>query len=139
MHLGRLISEPSAEFRTLRIKVSPEPLTGSPSMTKIAPILLASTLTVALSPQIAMGKDPSMAQDVQRMFGVTVTGAGPVSLVGVIDRALSGQTEDSGPVLAEIINRSEQVFGLSTLSYRETKWPPSPYSAQALHRGRMPR
>ena len=56
-------------------------------MTKIAPILLASTLTVALSPQIAMGKDPSMAQDVQRMFGATVTGAGPVSLVGVIDRA----------------------------------------------------
>ena len=108
-------------------------------MTKIAPILLASTLTVALSPQIAMGKDPSMAQDVQRMFGVTVTGAGPVSLVGVIDRTLSGQTEDAGPVLAEIINRSEQVFRLSTLSYRETKWPPSPYSAQALHRGRMPK
>ncbi len=106
-------------------------------MTKIAPILLASTLTVALSPQIAMGKDPSMAQDVQRMFGATVTGAGPVSLVGVIDRTLSGQTEDSGPVLAEIINRSERLF--STLSYRETKWPPSPYSAQALHRGRMPR
>ena len=52
--------------------MSPEPLTGSPSMTKIAPILLASTLTVALSPQIAMGKDPSMAQDVQRMFGATV-------------------------------------------------------------------
>jgi hypothetical protein len=107
-------------------------------MTKIA-VLLASTLTIALSPQIAMGKDPSMAEDVQRMFGATVTGAGPVSLVGVIDRALSGQTEDYGPILAEIINRSEQVFRLSTLSYRETKWPPSPYSAQALRRGHKPR
>jgi len=109
-------------------------------MTKIA-LLLASTLTVALSSQIAWGKDPSMAEDVQGMFGPTVSGAGPVSLVGVIDQKLSGQgqTEDSGPVLAEIINRSEQVFRLSTLSYRQTKWPPSPYSAQALHRGRMPR
>ena len=85
----------------------------------------------------AWGKD--MAEDVQGMFSPTVSGAGPVSLVGVIDRTLSGQTEDSGPVLAEIINRSEQVFRLSTLSYRETKWPPSPYSAQALHRGRLPR
>jgi hypothetical protein len=118
--------------------VPPEPLKGASSMTKIA-LLLASTLTVALSSQIAWGKDPSMAEDVQGMFSPTVSGAGPVSLVGVIDRTLSGQTEDSGPVLAEIINRSEQVFRLSTLSYRETKWPPSPYSAQALHRGRMPR
>ena len=108
-------------------------------MTKIAPILLASALTVALSPQIAMGKDLSMAEDVQRMFGATVTGAGPVSLVGVIETELSGQSEDSGPLLVETINRSEQVRRLSTLSYRETKWPPSPYSAQALHRGRMPR
>jgi hypothetical protein len=54
------------------------------------------------------GKDPSMAEDVLGMFSPTVSGAGPVSLVGVIDRTLSGQTEDSGPVLAEIINRSEQ-------------------------------
>jgi len=107
-------------------------------MTKIA-LLFASSVAIALSTQIAMGKDPSMAEDVQRMFGPTVTEAGPASLVGLIDRTLSGQTEDSGPVLAEIINRSEQVFRLSTLSYRESKWPPSPYSAQALHRGRMPR
>jgi hypothetical protein len=108
-------------------------------MTKIVPILLASTLTVALFPQIAMGKDPSMAEDVQRMFGPTVTGAGPISLVGVIDKTLSGQTEDSGPILAEIISGSEQVFRLSILSSRVTKWPPSPYSAQALHRGHKSR
>jgi len=107
-------------------------------MTKIA-LLLASTVTISLSTQIAMGKDPSMAEDVLRIFGPTVTGAGPASSVGVIDWALSGQTEDSGPVLAEIINRSEQVFRLSTLSSRETKWPPSPYSAQARYRGHKPR
>jgi hypothetical protein len=107
-------------------------------MTKIA-LLLGSTLTIALSTQVAMGKDPSMAEDVQGMFGATVTGAGPVSFVGVIDRALSGQTEDAGPILAEIISGSEQVFRLSILSSRETKWPPSPYSAQALHRGHKPR
>ena len=107
-------------------------------MTKIA-LLLASTLTVSLSSRIAMGKDPSMAEDVQAMFGPTMSEAGPVSLAGAIDRALSGQTQDAGPVLAEIINRSEQVVRLSTLSSRETKWPPSPYSAQALHRGPKPR
>ena len=82
-----------------------------------------------------MGKDPSIAEDVQGMFGPTVTGAGPVSVAGVIDRVLSGQTQDAGPVVAEIINRSEQVIRLSTLSSRETRWPPSPYSAQALHEG----
>ena len=72
-----------------------------------------------------MGKDPSMAQDVQRMFGATVTGAGPVSLVGVIDRALSGQTEDSGPILAEIlsvhrkgIGRRSSLGRFTRLSYR---------------------
>ena len=54
----------------------------------------------------AWGKD--MAEDVQGMFSPTVSGAGPVSLVGVIDKTLSQQTEDSGPVSAEIINRSEQ-------------------------------
>jgi hypothetical protein len=107
-------------------------------MAKFA-LLLASTLSVALASQNAMGKDPSMAEDVQGMFGPTVTGAGPVSVAGVIDRVLSGQTRDAGPVVAEIINRSEQVIRLSTLSSRETKWPPSPYSAQALHRGPKPR
>ena len=58
-------------------------------MTKIA-LLLASTLTVALSSQIAWGKDPSMAEDVQGMFSPTVSGAGPVSLVG----SLTGHCQD---------------------------------------------
>jgi hypothetical protein len=107
-------------------------------MAKFA-LLLASTLSVALASQNAMGKDPSIAEDVQGMFGPTVTGAGPVSVAGVIDRVLSRQTQDAGPVVAEIINRSEQVIRLSTLSSRETRWPPSPYSAQALHRGPKPR
>lgn len=35
MHLGRLISEPSAEFRTRRIKVSPEPAARRPRNRKI--------------------------------------------------------------------------------------------------------
>jgi hypothetical protein len=118
--------------------LSPERPYGASSMAKFA-LLLASTLSVTLASQNAMGKDPSMAEDVQGMFGPTVTGAGPVSVAGAIDRVLSGQTEDAGPVVAEIINRSEQVIRVSTLSSRETKWPPSPYSAQALHRGPKPR
>ena len=107
-------------------------------MTKIA-ILLAPTLTVTLAAQNAMGKEPSVAKDVQEMFGSTVTGAGPVTVAGTIGRVLSGQTENASSLMTEIINRSEQVIKLSTLSSKETKWPPSPYSAQALQRGPKPR
>jgi len=107
-------------------------------MTKFA-ILFASTLTVTLAAQNAMGKDPSTAEDVQGMFGSTVTGAGPVTVTGTIGRVLSRQTEDAGPLMTEIINRSEQFIRLSTVSSKETKWPLSPYSAQALHRAPTPR
>jgi hypothetical protein len=107
-------------------------------MTKFA-ILLASTLTVTLAAQNALGKDPSMAEDVQGMFGSTVTGAGPVTVAGTIGRALSRQTEDAAPLMTEIVNRSEQFIKLSILSSKETKWPLSPYSAQALQRVPKPR
>jgi hypothetical protein len=64
-------------------------------MTKIA-ILLASTLTVALFPQIAMGKDPSMAEDVQAMFG-PVCGARPVSLAGTLTEQCRDKRRTLGP------------------------------------------
>jgi hypothetical protein len=107
-------------------------------MTKFA-IRLASILTVTLAAQNAMGNEPSMAKDVQEMFGSTVTGAGAVTVAGTIGRVLAGQTENAGPLMTEITNRSEQVIKLSTLSAKETKWPPSPYSAQALQRVPKPR
>jgi hypothetical protein len=103
-------------------------------VTKFA-ILVASTLTMTLAAENAMGKDPSMADDVQGMFGSTVTGAGPVTMAGTINSVLSRQTEDADLLMTEIIVRSEQVKKLSRLSSKETKWPLSPYSAQALQRG----
>src|SRR5262245_66343516 len=132
--MRRSPSEPSGEFGTLKRRLSPDRPHGASSMTKFA-ILFASTLTVTLAAQNAMGKDPSFAEDVQGMFGSTVTGAGPVTVGGTIGAVLSGQTEDAGPLMTEIIKRSEQVLKLSTLSAKETKWPLSPYSAQALHKG----
>jgi hypothetical protein len=95
-------------------------------------ILLASALAVTLGGQDAMAKDPSLAPDVQEMFGPTVSGAGPVTLIGTISRSMSGQAEDLGPVtMIETISRSELVKMVSTFPSEEIKWSPSPFAAQA--------
>src|SRR5262245_16586273 len=100
-------------------------------MTKYS-MLLAAVLAVTFAGQNAMAKDPSLAADVQEMFGPTVSGAGPVTLIGTISRSMSELAEDLSPVtMIETISRSELVKMASTLSSEETKWP-SPFDAQAL-------
>lgn len=100
-------------------------------MTKFS-ILLASALAVTFGGQNATAKEPSLAADVQDIFGPTVSGAGPVTLIGTISRSMSGLAEDIGPVTAiETISRSELVKMVSTFSSEETKWSPSPFDAQA--------
>src|SRR5262249_14952642 len=110
-------------------------------MTKFS-IVLASVLAVTFGGHNAlaltfgghnaMAKDPSLAADVREMFGPTVSGAGPVTLIGTISRSMSGLAEDLGPVTAiETISRSELVKMVSTFSSEETKWSPSPFDAQA--------
>jgi hypothetical protein len=103
-------------------------------MTKL-PILLAIALAVAFAGQKAMG-DQSLATDVQEMFGPTVSGAGPVTLIATISKSMSGLTEDFCAVTTlETIKRSELVRTVSILSSEETKWPLNPFDAQAKIEG----
>src|SRR5262245_51087582 len=70
-------------------------------------IVLASALAVTFGGHNAMAKDPSLAADVQQMFGPTVSGAGPVTLIGTISRSMSGVAEDLCPVtMIETTSRS---------------------------------
>jgi hypothetical protein len=95
-------------------------------------ILLASTLAVFVGAHNAMAQDPSLAADVQAMFGPTVSGAGPVTLVGTISRSMTGPVDEPGPVtMLDIISTSELVRTVSTRSSAEIKWSPSPFAAQA--------
>jgi hypothetical protein len=100
-------------------------------MTKFS-IVLASALAVTFGGQNAMAKDLSLAADVQEVFGPTVSGAGPVTLVGTISRSMLGQAEYLDPVTAiETISKSKLVKMASTSSSQETRWPASPFGAQA--------
>src|SRR5262249_41141785 len=96
-------------------------------------IILASALGITFGGgQTALAKDPTLAADVQEIFGFTVSGAGPVTLIGAISRSMSGLAEDPGAVTAlETISKSGLIKMVSRLSSEETKWPPNPLDAQA--------
>jgi hypothetical protein len=108
------------------------------AMTRLS-VLLASVVALNLGGQNAMAKDASEAADVQEKFGLTVVGAGPVTLVGTITRLIAGNAEDVGPVsLIETINRSELVKMVPTFSSEETEWPSNPFEALAQQVGSSP-
>ena len=94
--------------------------------------LLASALAITLGGQNGADNQPSLAADVQALFGPTVSGAGPVTLIGTISKSMSPQAEDLGQVtIIETISSAELVKMVSTLSSEEINWSPSPFAAQA--------